>query len=72
MQFILWKALAVVGSIMVVVHPCDLKTTQMNMQCSLIQDLMLYEFKLGDNTAGATKNICCVKSQSTVDHRTVS
>ena len=36
----------------------------MNMQ------FMLYEFKLGYNTAEATKNICCVKDESTVDRMT--
>ena len=33
---------------------------------------MLYEFKLGHNTAEATKNICCVKSEGAVDHSPVT
>ena len=51
---------------------CDLKVTKINVQCSLIQELMLYEFVLGHNTATATKNICCVKGESTVDHNIVT
>ena len=39
----------------------NLEDTQMNMQCRLIQELMFYEFKLGNNTAKATQNICYVK-----------
>ena len=50
---------------------CDLKTTQMNMQHSIIQGLMLYEFKLGHNTAKATKNIHSVKAEVAVDHSTI-
>ena len=40
------------------------------MQQSLIQELMVYEFKLGYNTAVATKNICYVKRE--VDHIAVT
>ena len=40
---------------------CDLKATQMNMQFSLIEELMFYEFKLGHNVMEVTKNICCAK-----------
>ena len=40
----------------------------MNMQCSLILYFMLYEFELGNNTAKAAKNICCVIDEGTVDH----
>ena len=47
----------------------DLKATQMNMQCRLIQELMLYEFELGYNTVEANKNLC--KGEGTVDHNTV-
>ena len=39
----------------------DLKAAQMNVQCSLIWELMLYEFKLGNNGTEATKNICVWK-----------
>ena len=42
---------------------CDLKATQMNVPHSLIQKLMLYKFKLGQNTAETTKNICCAKCE---------
>ena len=34
---------------------CVLKAMQMNMQCSLIQEFMLYEFKLSQNITEATK-----------------
>ena len=51
---------------------CDLKTAQMNGQHSLIQELMLYNFKLDHNTMKATKNICFAKSEGTVDHSTVT
>ena len=50
----------------------DLKAAQMNMQCRLIQELMLNEFKLVHNAAEATKNICCVKGEGTVDYNTVT
>ena len=49
---------------------CDLKSTQMNRQCHLIQEL--YEFALGHNTAKATKNICCSKGEGAVDHNTIT
>ena len=39
----------------------DLKAAQVYVYQSLIQKLMLHEFKLGHNTTEATKNICCVK-----------
>ena len=39
----------------------------MNMQYDLIQELMLYEFELGDNTTESTKNIWCAKYEGTVD-----
>ena len=42
----------------------------MNMQLSLIQELMFYKYKLGYNTAEATTNICCAKHKGTVDHST--
>ena len=37
---------------------CDLKAALMNMHHSLIQELMLYEFELGNNTVEATKKMC--------------
>ena len=33
---------------------------------------MLHEFELGYNASEATKNICCAKSNRTVDHSTVN
>ena len=46
---------------------CDLKATQMNIQYSLILELMFYNFKLGHNVTEVTKNISCVKGESAVD-----
>ena len=72
---------AVVGSIVVIgsltcyalLHrKWDLKTTQMNVQCSLIRELMIYEIELGHNVTKATKNICCMKDEGAVDHSTVN
>ena len=72
---------AVVDSIMVIgvltccllLHPtCDLKASQMNMQRSLFQELMLYEFERGHNTAETAENICCAKAEKAVDHSTVT
>ena len=66
-QFKLWKLPTVVGSIVVVsVLTCcillhsmkDLKAVQINVQCSLIQELILYKFELGNNIMEATENIC--------------
>ena len=51
---------------------CDLKASKMNIQHSLIQGLMLYEFKVGHNIITATKKICFVKSKGLVEHRTVT
>ena len=36
----------------------DLKATQMNLQCYLVQELMLYESEPPQNATEATKNIC--------------
>ena len=44
----------------------------MKVQCSLIWELMLYEFKLDHNAMEATKNICCVKGEGTVDYNKVT
>ena len=41
----------------------------MNVQYSVIWELILYKFKLGYK---ATKIICCAKDESTVDHNTVT
>ena len=46
----------------------DLKVAWMNVQCSLIWELLLYDFKLDHNTIEATKNICCVKDESAVNY----
>ena len=71
-QFKLCKVLAVGDSIMVVgtltfsallYSTCDLKTEQMNIQSGLIQELILYKFKLGYKATEATENICFAKSE---------
>ena len=36
----------------------------MNVQLSLIRELLLYEFELCHNVLVAIKNICCTKSQA--------
>ena len=76
-QFKLWKVPIVVSSIVVVGELtyyalCNLKTMQINIQCSLIWELMIYKFKLGHNAVEATRNICCVKGEDTVDQSTVT
>ena len=50
----------------------DLKTVQMNVQCCLIQEVMLYEFESDHNITEATENIFCMKDEGTVDHSTVT
>ena len=42
---------------------CGLKAAQMNVQCSLFQELILYGFKLGHKAAEAIKNICYAKGE---------
>ena len=42
----------------------------MNLQCSQIWELMLYEFKLGYNATEAAKNIGCVKGEGGTDYST--
>ena len=80
-QFKPWKILTVVVSIMVdaaltysalLYFMYDLKIAQMNIQYTLIQELILYKFKIGHNALEATKNICCGKDEGTVDHSTVT
>ena len=44
----------------------------MNVQYSLIWELMLYEFEQGHNSVEATKTICCVKGEDTVDPSSVT
>ena len=45
---------------------------QMNVQHSLIQELMLYKFRLDHNIEEVSKNICYAKGKGTVDHSTVT
>ena len=77
----LWCLYPVISSIVVVgglrccalLHSVsDLKATQMNVQHSLIQELLLYKFELGHKATEATKNICCAKDEGTVGHSMVT
>ena len=79
-QFKLCKVPVVVGGIMVVgvlmrcAHcftPCDLKALLMNVQHSLIWELMLCGFELDHNVTEAMKNICYAKGEGAVDHSMV-
>ena len=45
-----------------------LKTTQMNVQCRLTLEIILYEFKLGYSATVADKDNCCVKGEGAVDY----
>ena len=69
-----------VGSIMIVGmvtyallhYMCDLRAAQMKVQYSLIQELIFYKYEVGYNAIKATKNICCAKSEDTLDHSTIT
>ena len=50
------------------VHWCDLKAPQINVQCSLLLEIMLNEFKLDHNAMEATKNICFAKDDGATDY----
>ena len=45
---------------------CDLKAAQMNVQRTLIWELMFYVFKLGHNATEATKKIYYAKGKGAV------
>ena len=74
--FTLWNIAAGVGSSMVIgtltcalLHcMCNLKATQMNVQCRLIWALILVKFKMDHNVAEATRNISCGKGEDTFDY----
>ena len=51
---------------------CDLKAAQMSVQHSQNHEFILYKFELGHNIMEATKNICCMKGEGAIDHRTVT
>ncbi len=50
---------------------CDLKAILINVQCSLIQELILNKSELGYNAMEAMKIICCVKAKGTITHSIV-
>ena len=50
---------------------CNLKAAEMNVQCSLIWELTLYQFKRSHNAAKVTKNIYA-KGEGVVDYITVN
>ena len=50
----------------------DLKGVQLKMQCCLIQELILYEFKVGHNSTEAAKNTFSARGDGTIDHSLVT
>ena len=67
-----WNVATIVDSIVIagvltrcaLLHSvCDMKATQINVQCSLIWYFMLHGFKLGHNAAETIKNIYCAKGE---------
>ena len=48
-----------------------MKATQMNVQHSLDQELMVLEFELSHNITEATKTVCFVKGEGAIDHNIV-
>ena len=60
-------SIIVVGVLTLLHSVCDLKAAQTNMQWSLIWELRIYEFELGNNLMEANKEICC-EGEGTVDH----
>ena len=78
--FELWKVLAVVRRIKIIcvltcalLHSkCNLKAAQMNVQHSLIRELMVYKFELSHKNVETIKNICCAKGEAEVDLSTVT
>ena len=58
-----------VGSIMVVgtLACCALLHSTCYVQCSLIQEFMSYDFKLGYNTTETIKSTCWVNNKRAVD-----
>ena len=69
--FFFWKADTIINfNTIALLH--DLKATQMNIQHSLIQEIMIYKFKLNHNATEATKNICCIKGEGSVDQATLT
>ena len=62
------SSITVVSAFILLHSVCNLKTTQMNVQRSLIRELMLYEFDLGHNATEATKKNTCAKAEGVVGH----
>ena len=50
----------------------DLKFAQMNVQRSLIRELILHGFDRRRNASEAAKNICCMRDEYAIDHLTIS
>ena len=50
---------------------CNLKAAQMSVQHSLIQEIMLYEFKQDHNISETTQNICFAKGEGADGHSTL-
>ena len=50
---------------------CFASVVEMNVQRSILQEPMLYEFELSHNISEPTKNIRCAKGEDAVDYCTV-
>ena len=51
---------------------CDFKAAQINTLPSIIQEIILSEFKLSYNSTNVTKKICFAKYKGVVDHNTIN
>ncbi len=58
-----------VGCVVVVgtLTRCLLRCSVCDLKASLMNELMLYDFKLSDNTMEATKTVCCTKGEGEID-----
>ena len=50
----------------------DLKAAQMNMQCDLFCEFVLYKSKMIHNAMEVIRNICCTKDDDAVNHSTIT
>ena len=53
-------------------YMCYLKAPQMRVRRTINQKIILWEFKLCNNSRETTKKICCVKSEDAFDQNTVT
>ena len=70
-MYLLWLVVGVL--IHAMLHSVnDLKAAQINLQCCLIWEHMLYKDKIAYNAVKVRKDICCAKADGVVDHNTIS